>query len=360
MGVQVIPPRVCYTRGMRENDLTQRNVIYGLYCACTQCKDESRIRYVGLTVNDAQARLRDHLKPYQLTKPYPVNRWKAKHGPENIRMTVLEVVDPEDDIFSREIYWVEQYKTFTDDNLGGLNRTRGGRSERSQYFVAAVREANSRDGVSWAKLNRAKAAEIRDRFDSGEPTRVISEAYGISQGHVSAIVHNEVWVDPNYVYTPRDRVEYRDPENPSWAVTRDQSREIRRDYREDPESTYSSLSAKFGVSDTAIYNVLFNLTWVDPDYQYVPKAPSPGRKKAVSESLKGRPKPAGHGERVSERVRGEGHGMGKLKEVDVIRIRQMSKQGSPQKEIAAEYGIKQAQVSRIVRGLRWGHVKEGL
>lgn len=345
---------------MREDDLKQRNVIYGLYCDCPKCAPESRIRYVGLTTQSAEDRLSDHLKPYRAKYPYPVDRWKFKHGVENIRMKVLEVVPDDVDIFEREVYWVDVYKTFTDDKQGGLNRTRGGRTAASEYSRAAIREANSRDTVSWAKVGSQKASEIRELFNSGVPTKDISEQYGIRQGHVTDIVHNRVWFDPNYEYTPRTRVVKAKPEHPSWAISKGDAYQLRREYAEEPDATWGGMAEKYGVSLGCVRNVVFNTVWVDPGYEYTPKAIPDARKAAISKSLKGRSKPEGHGLNVSLAIRGEGHGMGKLKEADVVRIRELARSGIRQKDIAEQYGIKQTQVSRIVRGVRWGHVKEGL
>lgn len=346
---------------MDKRDRHKRNVIYGLYCVCEACAPERRIRYVGLTRVSAWRRFRDHLKPYQVEKPYPVNAWKKKHGVGNIRMKILEEVPPEESLEDREIFWIAHFRTFTDDGFGGLNRTRGGYAEKSDYIRAAIKEANSQDGVTWAKINREYATEIRKAYDEGVSTRELAERFGITQGHVWSVVQNQVWKDPDYTPTPRGVVVYKNPENPSWALTRDQAYEIRARYADDPDTTKRGLALEYGISEVAVNHVLQNVTWIDPGYTPVTQKPvGPKRKERISETQSGIPKPPGHGGRVSKAIRGERHGMGKLTEADVIEIRKMVKSGTPQRDVGEMFGIKQSQVSRIVTGARWGHVKEGL
>ena len=57
-----------------------------------------------------------------------------------------------------------------------------------------------------------------------------------------------------------------------------------------------------------------------------------------------------HGTRRS----GEKHHMAKLTEGQVADIRSRCRAGELQRVVAADYGIYQSQVSRIVRGVRWG------
>lgn len=54
--------------------------------------------------------------------------------------------------------------------------------------------------------------------------------------------------------------------------------------------------------------------------------------------------------------RGEASGSSKITEADVQLIRELAKQGLSQQQIGERFGIGQAQVWRILRGLRWAHV----
>lgn len=53
---------------------------------------------------------------------------------------------------------------------------------------------------------------------------------------------------------------------------------------------------------------------------------------------------------------GERHGMAKLAEADVLRIRSLAARGVPQKELASEYGVWPSAISKIVNGKLWTHV----
>lgn len=55
------------------------------------------------------------------------------------------------------------------------------------------------------------------------------------------------------------------------------------------------------------------------------------------------------------RVRGERQGSAKLKTADVIAIRQMAA-ARPQSQIAAQFGVVQGTVGKIIRRERWGHI----
>lgn len=56
------------------------------------------------------------------------------------------------------------------------------------------------------------------------------------------------------------------------------------------------------------------------------------------------------------RVRGEQHGMAKLRLNQVVEIRSLKLSGMSSKEIALRFGIGRTQVDRIVSGTRWKHL----
>lgn len=62
-----------------------------------------------------------------------------------------------------------------------------------------------------------------------------------------------------------------------------------------------------------------------------------------------------HGNRI--KMGGVMHGKCKLSEQDILQIKSKCNEGtSTQKDIAKQFGIKQAQVSRINTGARWSHI----
>lgn len=55
--------------------------------------------------------------------------------------------------------------------------------------------------------------------------------------------------------------------------------------------------------------------------------------------------------------RGESHGTAVLRSADVQAIRGEVARGRSQRAVAKQFGVGQMQVSRIVRGQRWGHLE---
>lgn len=55
-------------------------------------------------------------------------------------------------------------------------------------------------------------------------------------------------------------------------------------------------------------------------------------------------------------VRGQDHHRARLTEGNITAIRNAHKTGTPQKELAAKYGVSKQHVSRVVRGLKWRHI----
>lgn len=341
------------------NELTERSIVYGLYCGCEKCKPEETIRYVGITVRTGRERLAEHVKPGRSKMGYPVGRWIAKHGAKNIRMKVLEKNVPPYQLAEREEYWVAKLRTFTDWKAGGLNRTKGGRSIPSDQVRERIRKANSRDDTAWSKMSREKAAELRELYRQGVGTWDLSQWFGISQGHVISIARNKTWRDPSYVYRERKEpvTRSKDPENPSRALSREAAREMRTLYHGEG-ATYAELIQEFGVSYTTVRNVLFNRVWIDPEYEHRKRPQTDRQRKNISRALKGAKKPEGHGEKVSRAVRGERHGMSKLTEAEVREIKRRLKAGERNADIAADYGVMPNQISRIKSGARWASVKE--
>lgn len=62
-----------------------------------------------------------------------------------------------------------------------------------------------------------------------------------------------------------------------------------------------------------------------------------------------------HGARMrpGSRPRGERHPLAKLRESDVLDIRELAKRGVSQRAIAEKYGVSRSAVSNVLYGLRW-------
>lgn len=59
--------------------------------------------------------------------------------------------------------------------------------------------------------------------------------------------------------------------------------------------------------------------------------------------------------RAERQARGEGNGRSRLRETDVVLLRQRNAAGASCRQLATEFGISEALASMIVTGKRWGH-----
>jgi HNH endonuclease len=60
--------------------------------------------------------------------------------------------------------------------------------------------------------------------------------------------------------------------------------------------------------------------------------------------------------RLGRQARGSRQGHTKLRETDVVRMRDRVDAGEPQKSVASAFGVSPATVNRIVKGQSWTHV----
>ena len=65
------------------------------------------------------------------------------------------------------------------------------------------------------------------------------------------------------------------------------------------------------------------------------------------------PENTAHAVATGLKAKGEAHGSAKLTTKKVIILRSLSKQGWSQRKIAKKFGVSQASVSKIVRGINW-------
>jgi hypothetical protein len=85
--------------------------------------DGSPFRYVGMTNQKPETRLRQHRKHPARTSHLPLNVWIDEVGPTNVRMTILETVTEGTDVSDRERHWIAEFQR---QGIELLNRTLGG------------------------------------------------------------------------------------------------------------------------------------------------------------------------------------------------------------------------------------------
>lgn len=186
--------------------------VYGLYCVCDDCTRlrPEGIRYVGVTVEGREKRLRGHLAESQGPSQKAKDRWIRKHGDRNIRSRQLEEVDTSiEDLRIAEISWIAQLNTF---GSGGLNMTRGGDGVWGYTFSDEVKERfRERTAQQMAvkhpraKLSVSDVRVILERLWGGEDAVVISEDYPVSSSSIQKISDGLNWPKVPRPIGPRDR-----------------------------------------------------------------------------------------------------------------------------------------------------------
>lgn len=159
-----------------------RPTIYGLFCACSECREEhpGEIRYVGQTIQSANSRLKEHRKHAKARRgDYPVYRWIIKHGPENIRTFVLDY--PETDINVCEHEWMTRLGTYGTGR--GLNA-----SPAPTVGILYPRPPA-------AKFTDNEVAEIKVRIWNGESAASIAESLKVPSPRIYQIKQGRSYSD---------------------------------------------------------------------------------------------------------------------------------------------------------------------
>lgn len=206
--------------------MKSKNVIYGLYCVCDNCKDRrERVRYVGQTSRGIRDRFSKHRWSALHGATWPVSRWMRKHGVDNIRYRILEDVGSSELLDEAEQRWIEEFDTLNHE-AGGLNLWPGGASQRgykhpqnarsrvkgpkhSEQTKRKLSEASKRnrgERGSNSKITNEVAAEVKRRLWSGETIEQVYTGMGLSIGIVSMISNGKTWTEVPWPVGPRNRL----------------------------------------------------------------------------------------------------------------------------------------------------------
>lgn len=141
--------------------------VYKLLCI-GQCCPVLEYRYVGLTAVGVASRLRKHRKDARkgASGDRKLLDWIRKHGPDNIRIELIQTYDTVEEMKAGEVYWIAELNTFYADNPRGLNMTRGGDGfvggkhteqwKADQSARAAVRSLSDKTRTAIGIANRGK------------------------------------------------------------------------------------------------------------------------------------------------------------------------------------------------------------
>lgn len=232
-----------------------RGSTYGLFCACRTCRPATpgEIRYVGVTVNTIEHRLKAHLNESRTSSEKAKDRWIRKHGAENIRATLLETVEGEDELRASEVNWIRELGTF--GTKRGLNMTLGGdgiwglkMSEETRARLRARTAKQMAEKHPRAKLGESDVRVIINRIWNGEAVSDIARDYPVSSSTIQRIRTGQNWPNIPRPDTPvpapkRSHGHPRVPEEVKDAIKKEHSGVWGENKR---------LAAMFGLSETTI------------------------------------------------------------------------------------------------------------
>ncbi|MDX8367163.1 GIY-YIG nuclease family protein [Cytobacillus sp. IB215665] len=154
--------------------------------------------YVGSTV-DLYRRLKAHyneLKGNKHKNGYLQNSWN-KYGEINFIVEILEIVEKEDSIISREQYWID--KTKCCDRDIGYNRRVIAESNLGikQTEEAIMKNSEAKKGMNHPRriVDIDQVKEIKKKSNLGITTREISNETGVSIDIINAIRKEKSWSD---------------------------------------------------------------------------------------------------------------------------------------------------------------------
>lgn len=90
--------------------------VCGVYCFTNIVNNK---QYIGAT-NNLKRRYQEHISPKRQNKNFAIYKAFKKYGIENFKFEILEIIENENIIFEREIFWIDKLKPKYNHNKGGL------------------------------------------------------------------------------------------------------------------------------------------------------------------------------------------------------------------------------------------------
>ena len=315
---------------MKDN---RTGVIYVIF----DVREPDKVRYVGLTSVSLNHRRGGHWTDSQRGE-LPIHRFlrKRNHDRGLVSFQVIDEAESMDELNDLEMGWIAYYRSIGQADLNitdGGGGTRGRKmtdeqkEEKRQSMLGRFRGENFKGEL---KLSWDKVRDIRRRAQTKwESQHDLADEFGVTQSIIARVLTNISWIDETFdpgTVKPRPAETHANNRQSPVEVVKEILELRKREWIPERE-----IGRRYGLTRSNVNNILRNHRWPDPEYN--PK----------------------------DLVTAGGNGNGsKLTEEDVIEIRRRVKSGELQRVVGESYGIGQVQVSRIVRGVRWCHVKEGL
>lgn len=239
-----------------------KTVVYGLYCVCETCRvtKPEQIRYVGITAEGANRRLKMHLNESHTKSEKAKDRWIRKHGEEYIKFKILEeVLTGLEDLKVAEISWIAKLDTYKTSH--GLNMTRGGDGVWGYKFSNETRiRFRERTAEQFARehpraiLSEGDVEEIIQRIWAGEGPNEISKDFEVSQATVQKIRDGKNW---SHIQRPPGKPPKVKTKPGNQVITDDVVRAIRQEPHEGYGRT-KRIADKYNVSAQTVRDILNN------------------------------------------------------------------------------------------------------
>lgn len=173
----------------RKSEFTGTSGIYGIHCI------PSDKWYIGETT-DLRGRLhtghRISLRKNRHHNSY-LQRAYNKYGKNAFEVHIFEKCD-KNSLETREQYYIDLYKSKTRKNIYNL------RYLGDDKILKFARPFSERSPVQKNfKIRLSDAKVIRELYAEGYLPTVIGGIYKLTRGHVSKILANEIWTDPEYI-----------------------------------------------------------------------------------------------------------------------------------------------------------------
>lgn len=128
-------------------------------------------------------------------------------------------------------------------------------------YVSRRGEANN-----LARLTETQVLNVRRRYASGEKVPALADEYGVTSDCIRRIVRGQNW---SHLPTVEPRIPNSGGERSSHArLTWDTVASLRADNA--AGLTYGELTAKYGISESAVSMVIRGLRWKSPNVEYAP------------------------------------------------------------------------------------------
>lgn len=157
--------------------------------------------YIGCTIRGLEKRFQAHKNAHE-TSGLALHTAMRKHGTENFTIELIEETETIEQMFQREIYWINKLNTFRGD---GYNMTAGGegavgckiseetKKKMSKAHLGKVLSEEHKKKISEASLGKVFSDETKQKLSEALLGKVFSEETRrkMSEAHLGRKISEE-------------------------------------------------------------------------------------------------------------------------------------------------------------------------